>query len=430
MKCFECLAKSGVKSPLNAMLSHTITWYANGMELPIAKAPGSPAIDGNQLVLSAVRLKTIPGLDAVRAMSVVLVVLFHSWVLPSSCGELGVMSFFVLSGFLITRILLVEHAKTGTISLRHFYRNRVYRIMPTFYVCWLLETALFAYHKTPLKWWEPWLSFFYLTDYARAIAGEEAIKHLPVAWSLAVEEQFYLLWPAVLIWLLSRHMKAWRAVAIFVGCVWVHRMVLHAGFGVSYDYIYNAFDTRIDALMIGALMALLTVEASRNDRAARLLSSLTASPWLILPPLAGIILAAVLDPRIKPIPVVSMLTMSVQPILIAWVLIQTVCYGNVYWQFLANGAIRFVARISYALYLYHAVVFNEATRMTFPNSSGRFLGIRLLDVDHHPRMLFMIIPAVIIPIISYYAVERPFMRLRDRKRPEPVVAPPSPVAIG
>jgi peptidoglycan/LPS O-acetylase OafA/YrhL len=117
-------------------------------------------------------------------------VLFHFGYLPASCGELGVMMFFVLSGFLITRILLMEYLKSGTISLREFYRRRTLRIFPTFYVCWLIETLLIALHREHIRWWEPCASFLYLTDYARAIAGPQTIRHMAIAWSLAIEEQF------------------------------------------------------------------------------------------------------------------------------------------------------------------------------------------------------------------------------------------------
>jgi hypothetical protein len=91
--------------------------------------------------------KVIPGLDAVRAAAVSMVVFMHFGYLPTTFGELGVMTFFVLSGFLITRILFKEYLKTGTISLRELYRRRTMRIFPTFYVCWLLEMLLIVIHR-------------------------------------------------------------------------------------------------------------------------------------------------------------------------------------------------------------------------------------------------------------------------------------------
>ncbi len=94
-------------------------------------------------------------MDAIRAAAVSLVVFMHFGYLPAATGELGVMMFFVLSGFLITRILRTEYLETGTISLREFYRRRTFRIFPTFYVCWLLETLLITLHREHIRWWEP-----------------------------------------------------------------------------------------------------------------------------------------------------------------------------------------------------------------------------------------------------------------------------------
>jgi peptidoglycan/LPS O-acetylase OafA/YrhL len=370
----------------------------------------------------ALRLKVIPGLDAIRAAAVSMVVFMHFGYLPTAFGELGVMTFFVLSGFLITRILLKEYLKTGTISLREFYRRRTLRIFPSFYICWLLETLLIVIHREHIRWWEPWASFFYLSDYARAIAGPTTIRHMVVAWSLAIEEQFYLLWPAVLLWILVSRRKASRAVALFIVAVWIHRAMLFAAFHVSYGYIYNAFDTRIDALMIGSLLAILTVDAAASPLIDDALAWAVKSPWLAVLPFAGILLTVVFDPSIKTIPWLSMTAFSLQPVFVAVLLIQAVCFGNFEWRWLGHNSLRFIARISYALYLYHFVVISEGERISFAGYSGEFLGFRVLDPAHHVRLLLRLIPALILPIISYYAVELPFMRLRDRKkRPLPTI---------
>ncbi len=384
--------------------------------------PDDPGESREDLLQSALRLRTIPGLDAVRAVAVSLVFLFHFSLLPSAAGELGVMMFFVLSGFLITRILLGEYAKTGTISLRKFYRNRAFRILPTFYACWLLETLLIAVHREHIRAWEPWASFFYLTDYARAIAGPETIQHMGIAWSLAIEEQFYFLWPAMLLWILASRRNASRLVVVFILGVWLYRAVLFIGFHVSYGYIYNAFDTRIDALMIGSLLAILTSEAVGKPVISRVLARFTITPWLGVAPLAGLVAILTLNDSIRAKPWLSMASFSLEPVIIAVLLIQTVCFGNSQWRILAHPILRFVAKISYAVYLYHALVIDEGQRITIVGHSGRFLGFRLLDPAHHPRQLVLVIPALVIPVISYFGVERPFMWLRDRNKSAPIAA--------
>ncbi len=368
------------------------------------------------MLRSSLNARVIPGLDAARAVAVTLVILFHFSLLPSSAGELGVMLFFVLSGFLITGILLREYATTGKISLREFYRRRAFRIFPTFYVCWCLELLLVRYHGVAVRWWEPWATFFYMTDYARAIAGPETIQFLPIAWSLAIEEKFYLLWPAALFWLLRSGRKPWRVVAAFIGGIWIYRAVLHAGLGVPYGHIYNAFDTRIDALMVGSLLAILSADAAADRQTARFVTSCIRSPWQVLGPLLSLLVLAGFDSQIKAHPWLSMTAFSAQPVLIAALLIQIVCFGPLYWRFLAHPALRFVARISYALYLYHALVLTEAHRITLSGFSGRLFGVRYLTPDKHPRIFLSVLPAILISVASYYCVELPFMRLRDRDR--------------
>lgn len=354
----------------------------------------------------------IPGLDAIRASAIFLVFGFHFLLLPSGSGSLGVMMFFVLSGFLITRLLLVEYAGTGAISLAQFYRRRAYRIFPVFYVCWGIETLLMHLHGTRLSWWEPVTSFFYLTDYARAFTGFDRVQHMNIAWSLAVEEQFYLLWPAALLWLLRRTRNVAYWLSAFVLAIWIHRCVLFLVFHVSWAYIYNAFDTRLDALLIGALTAL----ASSDIRFSRALQVPLKSAWLGAVTAGALALSLASDAWLMKHPALQILNFTLQPVIIAVLLVQVVHFGLNTWRIVDHRALRFVAAISYSLYLIHALVLGEGSRLTLSGFPGRVLGIRILDVNNHPRILLLVFPAIALSIASYYFVEKPFMRFRDRKR--------------
>ncbi|MGC2321688.1 MAG: acyltransferase [Terriglobales bacterium] len=144
-------------------------------------------------LLPKLRSSRIPALDGMRALAVFLVILYHfsfDWA-PASLGVLG---FFVLSGFLITWLLLKENDKTGTISLSGFYKRRSLRIFPAFYAyCggWLLLLLLTG-HK--VVWAEVISAFCYISNYYQAFfhPADSFVTH---TWSLAIEEQFYLLWP-------------------------------------------------------------------------------------------------------------------------------------------------------------------------------------------------------------------------------------------
>src|ERR1700733_8259939 len=155
--------------------------------------------------------KVISGLDAVRALAIILVLVDHFRVFEylsgwhPHTGSLGVMIFFVLSGFLITSMLLKEYRETGNISFANFYRRRAYRIFPNFYCCWILTTVVYCLGRN-FNWKHAALSFFYLMDYGRGLApvSVQPWMHMWISWSLAVEEKFYLLWPLLLLALLKR----------------------------------------------------------------------------------------------------------------------------------------------------------------------------------------------------------------------------------
>ena len=153
------------------------------------------------------RIPYLPGLDGMRALAVLAVMVYHannSW-LPG--GFLGVEMFFVISGYLITLLLIGEHERTGTVSLREFYLRRARRLLPALFVLLIglsIYTALFkrdvlgqlrgdviAALTYVSNWYQIWVGQGYT-----ATGDFAPLRHL---WSLAVEEQFYLVWPLVMI---------------------------------------------------------------------------------------------------------------------------------------------------------------------------------------------------------------------------------------
>jgi peptidoglycan/LPS O-acetylase OafA/YrhL len=201
-----------------------------------------------------------PALDGVRGVSVLCVMGFHTFLLPGG-GFLGVDVFFVLSGFLITNLLLAEHAATGALNLRRFYARRARRLVPGLLVAvaaFLVISAAadqsgFAYDALAAA-----AGVTYITNILVTITPTwlPAIAHL---WSLAAEEQFYLLWPVVLIAAMRRNVSR-RALTIGVGVVvlaiWANRLVLTLA-GASQHRLYFGPDTSLDPIVIGCLLALL-----------------------------------------------------------------------------------------------------------------------------------------------------------------------------
>src|ERR671913_366524 len=218
-----------------------------------------------------VRLSYSPGLDGLRALAVMAVLLYHAdlgWI-PG--GFLGVEVFFVISGYLITALLLSERRHEGSIDLKNFWLRRARRLLPALYVL-LVVTLAFAVVFLPgevvglrgdvlaaFGYVTNWFLIFGQESYFEAVGRPSVLQHL---WSLAVEEQFYLIWPIVL------------AVGLGIGATRLRRrrvlivtlagaaasavaMALLYAPGVDPSRIYYGTDTRATGLLVGAALAFL-----------------------------------------------------------------------------------------------------------------------------------------------------------------------------
>src|SRR5215203_2186902 len=218
-----------------------------------------------------VRLPYSPGLDGLRALAVIAVLLYHadlSWI-PG--GFLGVEVFFVISGYLITALLLAEWHQKGTINLKDFWMRRARRLLPALYVLLVVSLA-FAVVFLPgevarlrddvlaaFGYVTNWYLIFGHVSYFEAVGRPSLLQHL---WSLAVEEQFYLLWPPVLALALAvgaSRLRRRRALTVaLAGAVAsaVAMALLYAP-GVDPSRIYYGTDTRSTGLLCGAAVAFL-----------------------------------------------------------------------------------------------------------------------------------------------------------------------------
>lgn len=201
-------------------------------------------------------------LDGVRALAVLAVLVFHAQPSLLPGGFVGVDVFFVLSGYLITRILLDDVQQHGHLRLRHFWWRRWWRLGPA------LVLLLLAYGTVVVMVLPPeaaqargrdlLLAATYLSNWARAWQWH-ALPDLGHTWSLAVEMQFYLLWPLLLMLVLRLSRRTgsglWWVVGLAVMC-WLWRWHLQAQ-GASLDRLYNGTDTRAETLLWGAALACL-----------------------------------------------------------------------------------------------------------------------------------------------------------------------------
>jgi peptidoglycan/LPS O-acetylase OafA/YrhL len=344
-------------------------------------------IDHSSAILSQ---RELPSLNGIRAIAALMVVLGHSGI-ASSNGGTGVLIFFVLSGFLITWLLLKEYEKSGTISLRKFYSRRALRIFPAFYSYWFFYIAYLRIRHFPIDWGISISSFVYVANYYQAFMGKTngALVH---TWSLGVEEQFYLLWPAAfLIFCRNRPRMPHMLMAVILG-VWVHRLLLLPW--ASEEYIYEAFDTRMDHLLIGCLLAVVLRSEWRPAVWRALSNRMAGSAALIL--LAGLSIFSHYRPAFR-----DSVEFIVEPILAACLIVFAMAHASDYCRFLNWNWMAYLGRISYGIYLYHMFMAGVARRI------AAMFGLA-------PQIWLSVGVTVLAASLSYFLIERWFLMLKAR----------------
>jgi peptidoglycan/LPS O-acetylase OafA/YrhL len=342
----------------------------------------------------------IPSLDGLRAISVVLVILVHLRV-PYIPDIHGVLTFFVLSGFLITWLLLKESGRRGAVSIKDFYARRALRIFPAFYAFWFIHLGLyFASRGVPTHrvWFDYLTAFFYVSDYRLAFTHVRPV--LSHTWSLSVEEQFYLIWPWIFVLFQHDLRKLTRILVGIIAAVYAYRIVLFFVFHVGDDRLHSTFDGRADHLFIGCLLAVLLKRGVLNN----VWSTITSRVGAPILTLAALVASIALNERFH-YQYKYLVGFSIDPLLIALFLVQVVALGDAWlWRWLNWPIIRYVGRVSYPMYLYHGLANDLALRA--------FRG----------RTLWLIAPAaIVIGIVfastSYFVVEKPFLRLKSKFSP-------------
>lgn len=357
-----------------------------------ATGPGDPAGLSGALPTNLTK-SHLPSLDGLRAVAAFSVVFYH-YGLGWSPGGLGVLAFFVLSGFLITWLLLKEEGQSGAISLKLFYLRRSLRIFPAFYAYWLLLSAvLLVLHKS-YPWTQAICSLFYISNYYQALHGDpnSGFSH---TWSLGIEEQFYLLWP-VLFLLLKSTRRRLRFLIAAVLSIALYREALVFVLQRDQGYIYEAFDTRADHLLIGCLLAV----ALRSGAWSGLWLRLCSSPWLVAIPLGLLAISSALALQLGAT-YRDAVGFVIDPLLVVVLIVQTIAYPAAGFGPVLNwGWIRYLGTISYSVYLYQQLVVDPVRKLT-----AGWPAISLLAT---------ILAVMAMASASYWIVERPFLRLKAR----------------
>jgi peptidoglycan/LPS O-acetylase OafA/YrhL len=353
------------------------------------------------LLAAGLQKSHLPSLDGIRAMAVFLVVFYHLGV-PGMPGGMGVLIFFVLSGFLITWLLLKEEERFGHISLKFFYARRTLRIFPAFYVYWFLIIGLSIISSRHIFRAQALCSFFYVSNYYQAIFGDPntGLSH---TWSLGVEEQFYLLWPVTFL-LLRNNRRRIKFLLWSIGAVWLYREFLIFVVHRSEVYIYEAFDTRADHLMIGCILAV----ALREQVWPRLWQLLVESPWRMWITVAGLVASAALS-HFGKATYRDSLAFIIDPMLAAALIVQGTAYRSIGLGRIFNwGSVRYLGAISYSIYLYHPLAMSLGEKIF-----RRLPGLRSV------APLGAVLSVIVVASASYWLLEQPLQKLRARFSPQP-----------
>jgi peptidoglycan/LPS O-acetylase OafA/YrhL len=298
----------------------------------------------------------IDALDAIRVLACVSVVIAHSPLWPGRFGGHGVTMFMVLSGFVITLLLRREWEWGSTVDVRAFWARRLLRLVPAYfaYVAFVMLIDLARGRTWSLGLLGATMTF--TVNYYNAVLGHPPS---PVAhtWSLSVEQQFYLVWPLVFLavrpWGRSRLVRVLVATIVAVA-LW--RSILFFQLGASMSWIWNAFETRADALAMGCLLAVCW-EAPVVQRVS---SALGRWSWTPVPTLALIVASRslVLDPAWQ-----MSLGITVTAALAVVLVAQMGAIGRRGESAWGHPVVRYLGRITYGSYLFHALALDAAEKL-------------------------------------------------------------------
>jgi peptidoglycan/LPS O-acetylase OafA/YrhL len=343
----------------------------------------------------------MPQLDALRTFAVALVIIYHwfptgtgiNW-LPN--GTIGVMVFFVISGFLITRILITNRlaidAGKSTLgdTYRNFFIRRALRIFPLYYLTitavWLLIPESSDIDEHPL--------YFYLYGYNILLnqTGNWADLLSPF-WTLGVEEQLYLVWPWV-VFLMPRRNLLWAILGLIAGGI------LFRAYGYSVGDLDGVLTpASFDAFGMGALWAWYTTLGTKHLGAFR-----QRLPWIAL--IALVVMIGLLFRPGDALEVVLLQRTVISMIALYFVVEASFGFGGVIGAVLNNSALQYIGRISYGIYVFHMIVPGYIVPFVLKILAKLTRG-HVPDLGYWGHRLFSLAVLIAVASLSWYALEKP-----------------------
>jgi peptidoglycan/LPS O-acetylase OafA/YrhL len=356
-------------------------------------------------------------LDGLRGVAILMVLAFHLGLLPG--GFLGVDIFFVLSGFLITSLLLEEWQSNSSIQLKQFYLRRALRLLPAFLVLLVLCALSIPWLPSARERWarcrEIAVAACYISNWP--MLHQTYMPTLDHTWSLSVEEQFYLLWPAALYAMLRLRLARRRILLLVccgIGASAALRMGLYHWYqnhgvdrGVAITRLYRGLDTRADALLSGCLLGLLTAW-DMLPKSRRFLRWMGAASLICLIYVGYLASHWFLDHSQYyhgQFTAVALMTAFVLARLLS-------APAPLATRILEATPLAGTGRLSYALYLFHMPIIHALKPgcVYLADAVNAYFGYAVL-------ILLTVSLSYLAALLSYYLLERPCLRLKDRLRP-------------
>ena len=346
-----------------------------------------------------------PALDGLRGLAILMIIFYHIFdFLPlSNFGWVGVDLFFVLSGFLITGILLPKRNYPHYFG--NFYVRRILRIFPIYYLSLIIFLFLlpkiieypFSLNYFIANQWWFWLEFQNWLFISKPVGNNNFLNHF---WSLALEEQFYLICPFIFLLIKKTHRQITFILIILLLLLVLRLTVWHLNFvNISYINLY-AF-TRIDGLCVGCLLAIFKYQGNfEMGKLNRVLGLFFLILIFLFMPLTRVLFHLNL-------PYFASCVYPAMGIFWGGVLWAAVLGRNLVYRIFKNRVIGFIGRISYGLYIFHWPVHRlllfkfEAAK----NQQHPFWGSLLPAITSTTL-------TILIAVISYYCYERYFLRLK------------------
>ena len=342
----------------------------------------------------------INSLDGLRGFSILLVLVSHTFLPYTFGGFIGVDIFFVLSGFLITTLLIEEHKQTNKINFKRFYMRRFLRLAPALVsviICFYLYSQYFLEGPQQSNAYMAVAgSLFNVANLATAYDWFSMSYLLPT-WSLSIEEQFYVIWPLLLLCLLKftknqKHLIVYLSLIILL--LWINRTLLVLN-DASIHRLYFGTDTHSDGLFVGCLAALLADQRHKFNTAI----FQCIRKWQVLIPITAIVFymasTITLDKEIRSLYIWYFpLLEIVSAMLISYLYLQK---NNRITFLLSNKYLVWLGSISYGLYLWHWLIFRV---IADTGVTGIFIA------------LYGAIISIIVASLSFYFMEKPILKIK------------------